>query len=221
MLFLSTVLLLLLPIVAANDALIEWLRRNGGFFSEKVQFRPLDPNDDSSPIGLFANDALKRRETIIVLPQKCLFTTPPPQGVCKTARALAQQVREGENSFFKDYVNYLFDGKKHKQLPYRWSDDAKKILHEIAGDEFDLSISENDSFRSICGDGDDLEEDAWELLVSRSWREVMLPVSDIINHRVSLRPVPCYRNIIGSSFLLTHASQRTAAGEMSTRRRPI
>ena len=157
-------LLVLSPtVVTANDALIEWLRRNGGLFSEKVQFHHLDPNDAASPIGLFATDALKKGETIMVIPKVCLFTTPPPhQSMCETARALAQQVRKGEHSFFKDYVNYLFDGYKHKKLPYRWSEDAKKILLEMTGKELQLSIPEDRSFKDHCGNGGDLEEDAWE-----------------------------------------------------------
>jgi hypothetical protein len=190
MLFQSTLVLLLLSNVAANDALLVWLRSNGGFFSEKVQFRHLDPNDASSPVGLFANDALKKGETIMVIPKKCLFTTPPPRGMCPTARALAQHLREGEESFFKDYVNYLFDGKNRKNLPYRWSDDAKKILHEITGKELPNPAIDERSFASSCGDGGDLEEDAFELVFTGSWGDipVLVPVYDMVNHRVSLRP---------------------------------
>ena len=190
MLLLCSLLLLLWSKVAANDPLIEWLRSNGGVFSDKVQFRHLDPNDESSPVGLFANDALKKGETIMVIPKKCLFTTPPPQGYCETARALAHHAREGEKSFFKDYVNYVFDGNKHKILPYRWSDDAKKILHEITGKEFPNPAIDERSFASSCGDGGDLEEDAFELVFTGSWGDipVLVPVYDMVNHRVSLRP---------------------------------
>ena len=191
--FLLSLSSLLLSTVAANDAVIAWLRSNGGIFSDKVQFRHLDPNDASSPVGLFANDALKKGETIMVIPKKCLFTTPPPQGMCATARALAQHHREGEESFFKDYVNYLFDGNKHKKLPYRWSDDAKKILYEITGKELYNPVGEGRSFNRNCGDGGDLEEDAFELVISRSWGEVMLPLHDMINHRVSSRLGSCSR----------------------------
>jgi len=204
MLFLSTLLSLLLSTVTANDALISWLRSNGGVFSDKVHFRHLDPNDASTPVGLFAKDTLKKGETIMVIPKKCMFTTPPPQGICETARALAEHHRKGEKSFFKDYVNYLFDGNKHKKLPYRWSDDAKNIMYEITGKELDLEIGDAHSFQRNCGDGDDLEEDAYELVISRSWGEVMLPVYDMVNHRVSLSPESCGRYQISLSFLLTH-----------------
>ena len=221
MLFQSTLVLLLLSTVAANDPLIEWLRSNGGVFSDKVQFRHLDPNDASTPVGLFANDALKKGETIMVIPNKCLFTTPPPQGFCETARALAHHAREGEKSFFKDYVNYVFDGNKHKILPYRWSDDAKKILHEIAGKELYNPIGELGSFNSVCGDGGDLEEDAWELVISRSWREVMIPVYDMVNHRVSFRPESCCSYLISSSFHLTHDRKERPLAKCRGNFRPL
>jgi len=188
--FLNILLLLQLSIVAAIDAVIEWLRSSGGVVSEKIQFIHLDPNDATSPVGIFAKDELKKGETIMVIPQKCLFTTPPPQGMCETARALAQQVREGEKSFFKEWLNYVFDGNKHKKVPYRWSDDAKKILREITGNEFHVSVGDELSFKSICGDGGDLEADAWESVITRSWGEVMIPVYDMVNHRVSLRGEP-------------------------------
>jgi hypothetical protein len=192
MLFLSIGLLQLLSKVAANDAVIEWLRSNGGVVSEKVQFLHLDPNDASSPVGIFANHELKKGETIMVIPQKCLFSTPPPQGMCETARALAQHVREGEKSSLKEWVNYVFDGNKHKKLPFRWSDDAKKIVHSITGNEFQLPVGEELTFKSICGgDGGDLEEDAWESVITRSWGDVMIPVYDMVNHRVSVRRESC------------------------------
>lgn len=176
--------LLLLPFVAGDDALIAWLRNNGGVFSEKVHFQHLDPEDTSSPNGLFAAQDLEEGETIMLIPHHGLLTTPPPQGLCQTARALADHKRQGDKSFFKDYVNYLFDGTKHRMLPYRWSDDAKEIMKQITGQELHSPVVDQ-SFAGACGDdGGPLEEDALEFIVSRSWEEVMIPLYDMVNHRV-------------------------------------
>jgi hypothetical protein len=219
MLLQRTWLLLLVSIVAADDALIKWIGSNGGVFSEKVHFEHLDPNDDASPYGLFANEALEKGETIMVIPHKCLLTTTPPQSLCQTARFLAENVRQRQTSFFKDYVNYLFNGKKHRKLPYRWSKEGKKIMDEITGGELYSPIRE-DSFKLACGGGDQIEEDAFEFVISRSWEEVMIPLYDMVNHRVSLKGESCYRWVFLSFLLTEHSQERPLAkrrGHISSR----
>jgi hypothetical protein len=187
----KAVLFLFVSIVSADDALIQWLRNNNGVFSEKVHFRHLDPTDDTSPNGLFAKEDLEKGETVMVIPRKCLFTTQPPKNLCRTARELANHRRQGEKSSFKEYVNYLFDGNKRGMLPGAWSPDAKKIMGEIKGAELPDPIVEQ-SFKNICGDGGALEQEAFDYVISRSWGEVMIPVYDMVNHRVRSRTVLCW-----------------------------
>ena len=167
------------------QALVNWLRENGGTFSDKVEFRHLNPNDETSPNGLFAKAALAENETIMVIPHKCLLISPEaPPGFCGLARKLADHFRQGDQSFYKDYVNYLFDGNKKARVPDRWSDEAKQIMEAIIGDELPSPFLER-SFHGHCGDSEDeLLEDAYELVMSRSWHEVMIPVYDMVNHKV-------------------------------------
>ena len=170
----------------AQQAMINWLRANGGVFSDKVEYRHLDPNDETSPNGLFAKEALTEKEPIMLIPHKCLFISPedaPGGPFCGLARKLADEKSQGNKSFFKDYINYIFDGNKKEKLPDRWSNEAKTILTEILGDELPAPFNQR-SFAEHCGGSNELLEDAYELVVSRSWTEVMIPVYDMVNHRV-------------------------------------
>lgn len=171
---------------SVDNGMVAWLRENGGFFSDKIEFRALDPNDEKSPNGLFAKASLHVNETIMVIPHNCLLTSPEgePKSICNTARALVDHYKLGEQSFFKDYVNYLFDGNKRGRLPDRWSDAAKEIVEAFVGDELPSPFI-GKSFEDDCdGDGDPIEEDAYDFVLARSWTEIMIPVYDMVNHRV-------------------------------------
>lgn len=173
-------------IASVDTGMVAWLREHGGFFSDKIEFRALDPNDEKSPNGLFAKASLQVNETIMVIPHKCLLTSPEGQrkSICNTARALVDHYWQGEQSFFKDYVNYLFDGNKRGRLPDRWSDAAKEIVETFVGDELPSPFF-GKTFEEDCGgSGDPIEEDAYDFVLARSWTEIMIPVYDMVNHRV-------------------------------------
>jgi hypothetical protein len=178
--------------VVADEALVKWMLENGGVFSDKVEFRHLDPSDETSPNGLFAKASLKEEETIMVIPQKCLLKSPaePPEEFCGLARSLVNHYNQGDESFYKAYVDYLFDGNKKGNFPDQWSSEAKGIVKEIVGDELRSPLF-GYSFEDHCGgSGDEILEDAYELVVSRSWNEVMVPLLDMVNHRVRLPRFP-------------------------------
>jgi hypothetical protein len=192
-LFLSFLLLSHFSInrVVADEALVKWILEHGGVFSDKVEFRHLDPSDETSPNGLFAKAPLKEEETVMVIPHKCLLISPeesPGGSFCGLTRKLADQYKKGGNSFYKPYVDYLFDGNKKGNLPDRWSGEAQEILDEIVGGELPNPTGGllAESFEEHCGGWSegDLLEDALELVVSRSWNEVMIPVFDMVNHKV-------------------------------------
>lgn len=204
---------LLLPLVAVAassgsdgfDAsvatLISWLEAQGGFFSkEKLEFRHVDPNDIGSPRGLFAKQPLAQNETIMVIPHACLLQAPTDarkkknkkknareeDSVCGAARAILDHYRQGEKSFFKEYIAHLLDEVTHRgKIPDRWSDEGKEILDTILGEELPSPLTKR-SFEDDCdGSGEDeMEEVAFELALSRAWHGTMAPLVDMINHRV-------------------------------------
>mmetsp|Transcript_15556 Transcript_15556/g.23887 ORF Transcript_15556/g.23887 Transcript_15556/m.23887 type:complete len:1342 (-) Transcript_15556:210-4235(-) len=168
---------------ASADPMIKWIRANEGFFSEKVEFRHVDPKDVSSPFGLFAKEALKHEEKIMIIPQKCLLTSGGSEQVCDTAWNLIEQHKLGDKSFHKEYVSHIFDDKHRRKIPEAWSPEAKHILATIHGSELDPEVPER-SFKKDCeGSGDAIEEDAYDLVISRGWNDVLIPIYDMVNHR--------------------------------------
>eukprot|EP00546_Thalassionema_frauenfeldii_P019363 CAMPEP_0178906010 /NCGR_PEP_ID=MMETSP0786-20121207/6593_1 /TAXON_ID=186022 /ORGANISM="Thalassionema frauenfeldii, Strain CCMP 1798" /LENGTH=1330 /DNA_ID=CAMNT_0020577681 /DNA_START=56 /DNA_END=4048 /DNA_ORIENTATION=+ len=165
------------------EPMIEWIRSNDGFFSDKVEFRRLDPKDSGTPVGLFAKKALSHEDKIMVIPKRCLLTSGGSELVCDTTRNLLEQRKLRDKSFYKDYVNYLFEGLERGIIPKAWSPEAKHILKTIHGDELDPEAPDR-SFESDCdGSGDSVEEDAYDLVISRGWTDIMIPIYDMINHR--------------------------------------
>lgn len=200
----SLVLLWSAVVGSVDSGMVAWLRENGGFFSDKIEFRALDPNDEKSPNGLFAKASLQVNETIMVIPHKCLLTSPEGQrkSICNTARALVDHYRKGNQSFFQTYVNYLFDGNKRGRLPDRWSDAAKDIVDTFIGHELPSPFFGR-SFEDDCGgsSGDPIEEDAYDFVLARSWTEIMIPVYDMVNHRVRLSLATLLLLVVTHQFL--------------------
>lgn len=163
---------------------VEWLKENGGFFSPKMKFRLIDENDKDSPWGVFAVDDIKQGETLIVVPQACLLTSEGSRRMCDTARNLMKQKELGEKSNYAPYVNYVFDPKHANQLPVSWSTAGKKLIHKIVGRELPPYGVTDISFQDRCGgSGAAFEEEAWQIVVRRSWDDLMVPVFDMFNHR--------------------------------------
>ena len=64
-------------------------------------------------------------------------------------------------------------------------------MEHILGDELPSPFTQR-SFEADCNGGElgsqasELEERAYDFVVARSWSEVMIPVYDMVNHKVSL-----------------------------------
>lgn len=163
---------------------IKWLEENGGFFSPKMEFQLIDANDKDSPWGVFATEDIKKGETLIVLPQACLLTSEGSFKTCDTARNLLKQKELGEKSKYAPYVNYVYDPKHRNQLPVSWSDGGQKLIKAIIGSEMPPYGVTDISFADACGgSGDAMEEETWQIVVRRSWDDVMCPLFDMFNHR--------------------------------------
>ena len=163
---------------------IEWLKENGGLFSPKIEFQLAVENDEDSPWGIFAVQDIKKGETLIIVPQACLITSEGSFRMCDTARNLMKQKELGEKSKYAPYVNYVFDPKHANQLPVSWSTAGKKLIHKIIGRELPPFDVTDISFQDACGgSGSAFEEEAWQIIVRRSWDDIMVPVFDMFNHR--------------------------------------
>ena len=163
---------------------IEWIRSQGGFFSPKIEFQLLDKNDPSSPMGIFALEDLSKKETLMVIPQSCLLTSGGSFKTCDTARNLVKQRLLKNTSKFAPYVDYVFDPKHKGHLPSSWSQAGKSLIQKIIGEEMPPYDVAGISFEEECGgSGEALEEEAYLIVMRRSWDDLLVPVFDMVNHR--------------------------------------
>jgi len=166
------------------EAQIEWVRKNGGFFSPKIEFQLLDKNDEKSPYGIFALQDFSKGETLMIIPQSCLVTSEGSYKTCDTTRNLVEQRKLGEASKYALYVNYVFDSNQRNPLPASWSEAGKRLIKSIIGIEMPPWGVTNVSFKDECGgSGDPLEEEAHLIVLRRSWDDILIPIYDMVNHR--------------------------------------
>lgn len=142
---------------------IDWIVANDAFYSPKLEFRRLSPDDPaSSPSGLFASSDVSTGEVLITLPRK-LFVTSDVDGtgeesedICDTVRNLIKQYKLGEESEYWPYVNYVMDDRHKGDLPCDWSEDGKNLLESIIPDQLVPDLEATDiSYAEIC----DVDED--------------------------------------------------------------
>jgi len=164
------------------EPIIQWIRDNDGFVSDKIEYRRRNNDDTSTSYGFFAKELLNENESIMVIPKKCYLTSGGTGNMCDTTWNLIEQYTLGEESFFKDYVLHLFE--ERGKLPEAWSREGQALLEKILGNELVPQIPSSRTFRKDCkGSGHILEEDAYDHVLSRSWENVMMPLYDSIPHR--------------------------------------
>ena len=115
-------LLLIIAAAAASEAvaedvliteLIDWLRANGSFINDKLQIRHINPNDPTSPRGLFALEPLEEGETVCNIPWDLVLK---PKNIkpkdmnrvldCGTIDALIEEISKSESEM-TPYGKYL------------------------------------------------------------------------------------------------------------------
>jgi len=114
-----------LPTIAATAAaaaqevlitnLINWLRANGAFINDKLQIRHINPDDPSSPRGLFALEPLEEGETVCNIPWELLISPSDKaapaseqhiQLDCGTINAVYEEISKSESDM-TPYGKYL------------------------------------------------------------------------------------------------------------------
>ena len=173
------------------EILIKWFRSKGGFFSEKIMYGSEDVTQPSIG-GIFARSSIEKGERIIVLPNSALITSGISEDRCDTARTLVKEYQLKSNSDYEPYVKYLFESFSHENLPMAWSDTAKKLVATLVGKELDPQNFAQETYHQRCrsdngsderAKNDGILEAAWRIVIARSWRDKMLPVIDMLNHR--------------------------------------
>ena len=180
-----------------NDfGILEWVHNSqGGFYNPKQDFRREDPNDPTSPIGIFAKERIEDNETLIVVPWDIIIKpdvpVEPEQLTCRTVFVVAREmsrVENGKESPFAPYIRYL-NAQADNQLPSTWSEEGKILIQALLGGTIndplippDGATSWMTEFHDQCMQGRSstpLTDKAAMLVIQRADDELMVPGYDL------------------------------------------
>ena len=113
---------------------LEWIHQSkGGHVHPDQEFR-VDP--ETGVTGLFATDMIPKGTVLCQVPWELILQSDDPneegQMCCGTVKAVAREMRKGNQSFYAPYVNYL-NAQPHDDVPSAWSPEGQKLLRELVG----------------------------------------------------------------------------------------
>lgn len=195
--------------IIANDTqdvlitdLINWLRANGAFLNDKLEIRHINPDDPTSPRGLFALESLEEGESVCNIPWD-LMITPGEDTVkrpedkieierpesklwdCGTIDAVIEELGKSEDDM-TPYGKYLLSQPRGYTLGF-WSEEGKELFWEMTDDEKLPPIYIEDPLEEwdeYC-DGDVENDDhvfAVMLVKARADYQYLVPFYDMMNH---------------------------------------
>ena len=122
--------------------MINWLRANGAFINDKLQIRHINPDDPSSPRGLFALESLEEGETVCNIPWELIISpsekaVPPSERYmqldCGTINAVYEEISKSESDM-TPYGKYLLSQPRGYTLGF-WSKEGQDLFWEMTNDE--------------------------------------------------------------------------------------
>ena len=183
-----------------SDTVVAWVQsKPGGYCSDKLEIRRLDPNDDTSPLGVFARDSIQAGETLMRIPHECYISVwneaknmdvddmedaaeAHYYNLCLLAQKTKREMQRQDQSEFGPYVRYLNNQSKG-QIPATWSDEGKELLRNLFPQGSDVvdwmrKEKENGCFSSM----DSFGEHVFALTRQRAFDIALIPLLDMINH---------------------------------------
>ena len=147
------------PVLDIAQSMREWMTNGGGFVNEKVEIRRRIPEDNTSPLGVFALQDVEEKELVFHVPHDLyirlrddeIVVTPIVDekeriqkelkdyydNTCMLAQRLMNETkkyRESPSSTrFEPYIRYLEETQPRGQLPATYSPQAKDLLRRIQG----------------------------------------------------------------------------------------
>lgn len=186
--------LLVLVVVAEDEnddvklanAIVDWVRAEGGYFSSKLEI------GRASPVGVFASQDIQAQEQLFIIPHSCfiaLWDTAAPvdandeedeaynENLCHLAQKLAEELELGKDSVYAPYVDYV-KNQKQGQIPATWSDEGKQVLRQILADESRDVVDWIEMYQKGCN----VDKHMLALTSSRGYDTAFIPIWDLVNH---------------------------------------
>jgi len=176
--------------------LIDWLRANGSFINDKLQIRHINPDDPTSPRGLFALEPLEAGETVCNIPWDLMIKPSKNQvndeelserenSDCGTINAVIEEFSKSETDM-TPYGKYLISQPRGYTLGF-WSEEGKELFWKMTDDEKLPPVWFEDileDWEEYC-DGDVENDDhifAVMLVKARADYQYLVPFYDMMNH---------------------------------------
>ena len=114
--------------------LIKWLRANGSFINDKLQIRHIDPDDPTSPRGVFALEALEEGETVCNILWDLMFKPSAEEReksdlYCGTINAVIEEFSKSETEM-TPYGKYLLSQPRGYTLGF-WSEEGQELFWQM------------------------------------------------------------------------------------------
>jgi hypothetical protein len=183
--------------------MVAWLRNQGGHFNEKLQIRHADPSDPTLCFVVFAAESIQSMEPLMSVPassmilamqQECCSGAEHDAVLCDLTHVLLKELKLGEKLHFAPCVKCLL-GQEMGQIPATWTEPAKQLLREIVSpsankheltDWIELEFEHDDCVEP----GNAFEQQALAMVVQRGWDNVLIPIYDMMNQKISMRTTP-------------------------------
>jgi len=168
--------------------LIHWVRANGGYVNDRISFRSIDPEDPTSPRGVFATQEIDEGEILAHIPWDLIIKSPERargevEGMSKDDCGVIQEtikVMTASDSNITPYGRYLLSQPQNYTVGF-WSKKGQELFVEMT-DHFLPPNSIHDmlggEFEDVCdGDvNDPMTVQAVTLVRARSDWEYMVPI---------------------------------------------
>ena len=215
-----------LPTVGDAVEIIEYFEGLGAVFSGKQEVRRLHPDDELSPLGVFANETISEGEILLSVPWNLTIGSGKEWGEgepktlqCDTISNLALAMAPSENTTKGPYAQYL---RKYRRadVPSGWSSYGKDKLNELLDFNVLPPLGGPDKTQEFwinkaagCpGYLDPLSLHAANLVFQFAHDDIMVPMRDLYNHQSGpLLGVDSHR-VDGDRYTLT-ARRDIAEGE--------
>lgn len=176
--------------VKLANAIVDWVRREGGYFSHKLKIGRLN-DDPSNPLGVFCSQDIQAKERLLEVPHSCFISLWDEaesvedddedeafyHNVCHLAQKLALELKLGKDSYYEPFIEYV----KHQrqgQIPATWSDEGKQVLGQVLFKGSDVV-----DWMKLHFDDCNVEDHVLALTVQRGYDTALIPVWDLFNHR--------------------------------------
>lgn len=204
--------------------MISWLRAKGGIWNPKLEIRKVDPSDPDSRRAIFATDLIAPREVLMRIPDEIIIDVEHTGEAleCDLVHELIHEMELAEESDYVPYIKTLTDA-QDGIIPSTWSDEGKKLLHELLGKNLESETEELrpvestewvDDWTNVCG-GEETHAaiKAMSHVLSRAWDARLVPIFDMSSHRNGLWTNVDSTSVDNFADVLVRSSREIEAGE--------